>query len=244
VIEALEEKGITIDLIAGSSIGALVGALYATGTDGAGLRRIASDTTWARVVSLFDPVLRHGLLKGTKLERFIEQNVGGLRLDGCSIPLGVVATDIRSGEAVVLHEGVLAAAVRASVSVPGVFRPVWLDGRLLADGGLSIPVPAEPVRSMGADLVLAVDLDWERPLSDRSDEREPGARTTAYLSIGLLRRHLAAQDDRDADVVIRPRFEREVRWDGFLDPHELIERGRLAMDAKMAALESAITAWR
>ena len=242
VIERLEEHGVPIDFIAGSSIGALIGALYASGTDGAGLRRIASDTTWARIVSLFDPSLRHGLLKGVKLERFIQQNVGGLRLEGCSIPLAVVATDVRSGEAVVFQRGDLSAAVRASVSVPGVFRPVGLDGRLLADGGLSIPVPAEPVRNMGADVVLAVDLDSERPLSDPSDEREPGARATAYLSIALLRRHLAAQDARDADVIVRPRFGREIHWDGFLDPYELIDRGREAMDAQMTALDTAVAA--
>jgi hypothetical protein len=86
---------------------------------------------------------------------------------------------------------------------------------------------------MGADVVIAVDLDWERPLSDPSDVQAPGVREMGNRSLALLRRHLAAQDARHADVVVRPRFGREVRWDGFLDPEELVHRGREAMVAEM-----------
>jgi NTE family protein len=238
VIEVLEEHGVSIDVVAGTSIGALVGGLYASGVTSEGLRRLASGTTLPKVIGLFDPSLRHGLVRGTRLERFIEDEVGGLRVEGCQIPLAIIATDLRSGETVVFREGDLASAVRASVSVPWVFRPVQLDDRLLADGGLSMPVPAEQVRDMGADVVVAVDLDWERPVSDRSSEREPGAWQMANDSLALLRRHLAAQDARYADVVVRPKFGREVRWDGFLDPSELIECGRVAMGSQMAALEA------
>ena len=78
-----------------------------------------------------------------------------------------------------------------------------------------MPVPAEQVRDMGANVVIAVDLDWERPVSDSSSEREPGIWRIANDSLALLRRHLAAQDARYADVVVRPTFGREVRWDGF-----------------------------
>jgi NTE family protein len=124
-----------------------------------------------------------------------------------------------------------------------VFRPVEIDGRLLADGGLSMPVPAETVRDIGADVVIGVDLDWERPLSDPSDVQAPGVREIGNTSLALLRRHLAAQDARYADVVVRPRFGREVRWDGFLDPEELVHRGREAMVAEMTALETAIATW-
>jgi NTE family protein len=144
---------------------------------------------------------------------------------------------------VIFREGDLASVVRASISVPWVFRPVTIDGRLLADGGLSMPVPAEPVRDIGADVVIAVDLDWERPMNDPS-EQEPGAREMGNRSLALLRRHLAAQDARYADVVVRPRFGREVRWDGFLDPEELVGRGREAMVAEMTALETAVATWR
>jgi predicted acylesterase/phospholipase RssA len=121
---------------------------------------------------------------------------------------------------------------------------VEIEGRLLADGGLSMPVPAEPVREMAADVVIAVDLDWERPLSDPSDTKAPGVREMGNTSLALLRRHLAAQDARHADVVVRPRFGREVRWDGFLDPEELVLRGRDAMVAQMTSVETAIAAWR
>lgn len=242
-IQVLEEHEVSIDVVAGSSIGALVGALYCSGNDGEALHQIASDTTLLKIIPLFDPSLRHGFLGGTKLERLIKKFVGGRRVEECQIPLAVIATDLRSGEVVVFREGDLASVVRASISVPWVFRPVEIDGRLLADGGLSMPVPAEPVRDIGADVVIAVDLDWERPLSDPSDVQAPGFREMGNTSLALLRRHLAAQDARYADVVVRPRFGREVRWDGFLDPEELIHRGREAMVAEMTALEATIATW-
>jgi NTE family protein len=244
MIQVLEEHAVSIEVVAGSSIGALVGALYCSGSDGEALHRIASDTTLLKVVPLFDPSLRHGFLGGTKLERLIKTFVGGRRVEECGTPLAVIATDLRSGEVVSFREGDLASVVRASISVPWVFRPVEIDGRLLADGGLSMPVPAEPARDIGADVVIAVDLDWERPLSDPSDVKEPGVREMGNRSLALLRRHLAAQDARYADVVVRPRFGREVRWDGFLDPEELVGRGRDAMVAEMATLESAVATWR
>ena len=239
VIEVLEEHGVSIDFVAGTSIGALVGGLYASGATSEDLRRIASGATLRKIINLFDPSLRQGFIRGTRLERSIEDQVGGLRVEGCRIPLAIIATDLRSGETVVFQEGDLASAVRASVSVPWVFRPVQLEGRLLADGGLSMPVPAEQVRSMGAEVVVAVDLDWERPVNDPSKEDEPGLWQIANDSLALLRRHLAAQDARYADVVVRPAFGREVRWDGFLDPDELIECGRVAMRSQMGALEAA-----
>jgi NTE family protein len=244
MIQVLEEHGVPVDLVTGSSIGALIGALYCSGNDGEALYGIASDTTLLKIIPLFDPSLRHGFLGGTKLERLIKEFVGGRRVEDCRIPLAVIATDLRSGEVVVFREGDLASVVRASISVPWVFRPVEVDGRLLADGGLSMPVPAEPARDMGASMVIAVDLDWERPFSDPSDVRAPGAREMGNRSLALLRRHLAAQDARYADVVVRPRFGREVRWDGFLDPEELVLRGREAMVAEMTALETAIAARR
>jgi NTE family protein len=244
VIEMLEEREVSIEVVAGSSIGALVGALYCSGSDGEGLHKTASDTTLLKVIPLFDPSLRHGFLGGTKLERLIKKFVGGRRVEECETPLAVIATDLRSGEVVIFREGDLASVVRASISVPWMFRPVEIDGRLLADGGLSMPVPAEPLRDTGADVVIAVDLDWERPLTDPSVVQEPGVREMGNRSLALLRRHLAAQDARYADVVVRPRFGREVRWDGFLDPEELIRRGREAMVAEMTALETAVATWR
>jgi NTE family protein len=244
VIQVLEEHEVVVDVVTGSSIGALVGALYCSGSDGVALHRIASDTTLLKIIPLFDPSLRHGFLGGTKLERLIKEFVGGRRVEECRIPLAVIATDLRSGEVVVYREGDLASVVRASISVPWVFRPVEIDGRLLADGGLSMPVPAEPARDIGADVVIAVDLDWERPFSDPSDAQAPGAREMGNRSLALLRRHLAAQDARRADVVVRPRFGREIRWDRFLDPDEPVDRGREAMVAEMTALETTIATWR
>ena len=245
VIQVLEVHNAPIDVVAGSSIGALVGGLYCSGKDGTALHRIASDTTLLKIIPLFDPSLRHGFMGGTKLERLIKRFVSGRRVEECQIrsPSSPPISADRERWSC-SATGDLASVVRASISVPWVFRPVEIDGRLLADGGLSMPVPAEPARDVGADVVIAVDLDWERPLSDPSNERAPGVREIGNTSLALLRRHLAAQDARSADVVVRPRFGREVRWDGFLDPEELVLRGREAMVAEMAALEAAIETWR
>src|SRR5512143_2571633 len=158
VIRALAEAGIEPDLVCGTSIGALVGAAYVGGE----LDRLE---TWVRglrvqtVVSFLDFSLGGGLIKGAKLIEFFRSHFVDRDIRELARPFGAVATDLQRGREVWLREGGVSDAVRASIALPGLFTPVQRDGRWLVDGGLVNPVPVSLCRAMGADLVIAVDLN-------------------------------------------------------------------------------------
>lgn len=156
VLTVLEREGIPIDYVAGVSAGSLVGSAYCAGLEIPELRDLAAQTGWRDVVTLTWP--RQGFVSFAKMETFLEEILGELDIRDLAIPFAAVATDMRRGEQVILREGRLATAVRASCSVPGFITPVELDGMLLADGGVSDNLPVDAVREMGADYVIGVDL--------------------------------------------------------------------------------------
>ena len=157
VLRALAEADIQINCVAGTSIGALVGAIYSSGRI-ALLEEAALKMDWGRIVSFLDVVFpRSGLIDGKKIETFFRGHVQKTRFEDLRVPFAAVATDLRSGSAVILKSGDLIEAVRASISIPGIFTPVVLNGRVLVDGGLVDPVPVTVARSLGADRVIAVD---------------------------------------------------------------------------------------
>jgi len=199
VIKALKENNIVIDFIAGSSIGAMIGGFYASGLDIKEIEEIALSTNWHRVFSLlFDPRLKQGLIGGEKLKTFIEDCISGKRFEDCKIPFAAVATDLKTGEIVILDKGEMASAIRASISIPLVFKPVEIEGRVLADGGLSAPVPVEIVRNMGADIVIAVNLNKHY----YSEKWKPGWYNIVNDSLNILQHHLALLTTANADIVI------------------------------------------
>ena len=159
-IEALEEAGIPIHVIAGCSVGSYVGAIYASGGL-ASLKQFILQMDGKKMFSYFDVILpRSGLLDGTKkLREFLSGHTDAETFDDLSVPLKMVATDLASGDKVVLDSGDLFAALRATMSMPGLFAPTRLKGRWLVDGGLVDPVPVGVARAMGADVVIAVDLN-------------------------------------------------------------------------------------
>jgi len=157
VIRALREAGIEPDILCGCSIGALVGAAYADG-DIEALEHWVTSLRWHDVVGLLDPGFSGGLIKGDKLIGFFERHFVDKDFSALPLPFACVATELATGREVWLKEGSVAAAVRASIALPGLFAPVTLDGRLLVDGGLVNPVPVSLCRALGADIVIAVDL--------------------------------------------------------------------------------------
>lgn len=161
VLRALRDAGIQVDVVAGTSMGAFVGAMFAAGQ----LERLERDFLgfdWASIASLLDPVFpRSGLLDGVKIGDFMRAHVQQANIEDLPMPFRAMATDIATGEEVVLGSGDLIAAVRASIAVPGVFTPVRSNGRVLVDGGLVNPVPVSAARALGADLVIAVDLNHD-----------------------------------------------------------------------------------
>jgi len=225
VLKVLEDNNIPIDSIAGSSIGALIGGFYAATRDITEIEQIALKTNWRQMLSLIDPSLHLGLLGGKKVRYFIDSYIDKIHFKNLKIPLTIIATDIKSGEVVFINEGNVASAIRASISFPLVFEPVKRGMKLLADGGLSLPVPVETVRKMGAGIVIAVNLDDDYFSNDQN--HSIGFYRIANHSINLLRHHLSLWNIKDADIVISPKTG-DVKWDKFMDGKDIIMSGEAA----------------
>ncbi|HEY9198875.1 MAG TPA: patatin-like phospholipase family protein, partial [Gammaproteobacteria bacterium] len=192
VIRALADAGIEPDIVCGTSIGALVGAAYVDGD-------LDQMETWVRslrlqtVVSFLDFSLSSGLIKGDRLIEFFRSHFVDRDIRELDRPFGAVATDLRRGREVWLREGRVSDAVHASIALPGLFTPVQRDGSWLVDGGLVNPVPVSLCRAMGADIVIAVDLNWDlmgrhfRPEPEPAPAVPPGpfASLLGKLPMGL-----------------------------------------------------------
>ncbi len=188
VLKVLEREGIKVSAIAGSSIGAMVGGAYASGLP---LSRIEEEwltTSRAKLLRSFLPTFpRTGLSSGAGLRRYLREILGDARIEELPIPFAAVATDLDTGEAVVLRAGPLVEAIRASTAIPGVFQPVRWEGRLLVDGGMVEPLPVRVCRDLGADIVIAVDTN-PAPRPTTPEGRRPWALVSQTLREGLLHR--------------------------------------------------------
>jgi NTE family protein len=160
VLKVLAEEGIRIDCVAGTSAGSIVGAAFCAGLSWQEIRDRARRLEWSHLASLMVP--RRGFLRLDKMERYIETSMGVRSFSDLEIPFAAVATDIATGQEVVFDSGPLGRALRASCSVPGIFEPLEIDGRILVDGGLVNDVPADVARRLGARVVLAVNLNARR----------------------------------------------------------------------------------
>jgi len=158
-IRALEERGIKFDLICGTSIGALVGAVYASQQLDQ-FEQWVKSLVWSKVVRLMDITWKGGLIRGQRLFNLFRATFQDVEISELAMPFGAVATELSSGREIWLRDGKLLDVVRASCAMPGLFTPVARNGTLLVDGGLVNPVPVSMCRAMGAELVIAVDLSW------------------------------------------------------------------------------------
>ncbi len=156
ILKVLKKHNIPIDLIAGTSIGAVIGAAYCAGVEPEELEKISLTKDWKELVDFTIP--KKGFIIGQKIKNYIRQLTKNKRFSDLRIPLSVVATDLNKQEKVVFERGNVANATRASISLPGIFNPVRLGSRELVDGGLVDPVPFAEVIRRGADIVIAVDL--------------------------------------------------------------------------------------
>ena len=193
----LEEQGIRPDLVVGTSAGSLVAALYAAGHGGAALGELARHMDEGALADWSFP--GRGLLKGEALARFVRDHTSGRTIDQMPMPLGIVATDLDSGEPILFRLGDTGTAVRASSAVPAVFQPVRIGSREYVDGGLVSPVPVRFARQMGATLVLAVDISQSPEGAATGDPFKLLLQTFAIMGRSINRWEL-----RDADLVLRP----------------------------------------
>ena len=238
VIQVLEQSGIRPDLVVGTSAGSLVAALYASGLDGAALERAALSMDEATLTDWMLPLVNRGLLRGDALARYVRQAVGGRLLQDMSPPLGVLATDLASGQGVLFRRGDAAQAVRASSAVPGVFAPVAIAGREYVDGGLIAPVPVSQARAMGAEVVLAVDISADPQGNNASGLLSLLLQTTAIMGQSINRFELAS-----AEVVLRPALSGVGSAD-FASRQRSIAAGRAAMQAALPRLRSELARLR
>jgi len=193
VLRVLEQEKIPVDCIAGTSAGSFVGAAYAAGLRGDQLLKLALEIKWRHIARPVWP--RHGFFSFARMESYITSLMGDLTFGDLEIPYAAVTADLKTGERVVLKEGRVAPAVRASCSVPGIVTPVPLNGRLLVDGGIVDNLPISVVRELGADVVIAVGLGVPRADYPRGPFRA-GIAAIEYLIIH------AADDPVTADVYI------------------------------------------
>ena len=232
VIKALEAQGIVLDLVVGTSAGAVVGALYAAGNDGFALQKLAHKLDESKISDWSVP--DRGVLKGDALQKFVNEAVGQRPLEGLKKPFGVVATDLGNGESILFRSGNTGQAVRASATVPGVFRPVPISGREYVDGGLSSLIPVRYARQMGADVVIAVDIS-----AQPNNQPLRGTLDVLLQTFTIMGRNLARYELKDADVVIRPQVGNVGSTD-FMARHDAILEGEKAAFAAMPQIREAL----
>lgn len=227
VIQVLEEAGIHPELVVGTSAGSLVAALYASGRNGAQLQQIAETMEEAALTDWTLPFFGRGVLRGEAIARYVNAQVDGRLIESMAIPLGIVATDLHSGEGVLFRRGDTGVAVRASSAVPSVFQPVLISGHEYVDGGLVAPVPVRYARQMGAELVIAVDIS-NAPESNAAG----GALQVVLQTFTIMGKSINALELRGADVVVRPALP-GIRSVDFSARRQSIEAGRAAMRAAL-----------
>lgn len=198
VLEVLEEEQIPIHYVAGTSVGAIVGALYAAGISTKEMKKIISKISWRQLVNLVFP--KSGILKTDGIANLINQVMGEKSFDQLEKPFAVVATDVSTGQEVIIRNGTLAPAIRASATLPGIFEPICIDGKYLLDGGLVNNVPASVARAMGADFVIAVDL------GGIGEQIPRNLLQLVFHAFAIMAARNEANATEWADIVIKPKL--------------------------------------
>ncbi|RZI79957.1 MAG: patatin-like phospholipase family protein [Rubrivivax sp.] len=199
VLQVLEEQGIKPDLVVGTSAGSLVATLYASGKTPVEMASLAMSLDESTITDWVFP--GRSVLKGEALAKFVRGFTGGRQIEQMAVPLGIVATDLRNGQAILFRRGDPGTAVRASSSVPAVFEPVKIAGHEYVDGGLVSPVPVKYARAMGADLVIAVDIS-----AIPEGQATKGAVDILLQTFNIMGHSISQYELQDADVVMKPKL--------------------------------------
>jgi len=201
VLKVLEQEGVPIDLIAGTSVGAFIGALYAGGQPISAFERVLPTVRWRQLVRFALP--HQALVSNHPMAGFLEKYIGPAQFEDLAIPFAAVATDARSGEAYIFNQGRVSHAVCASTAIPGIIKPVNYEQRLLVDGAVVHPVPVALAKSMGADIVIAVDLS--APASANGELKN--FVVSVLNTIDIMNRKILVEELQLADIVLNPRSE-------------------------------------
>ncbi len=228
VIQVLEESGIKPHCVAGTSAGSLVAALYASGLNGTELAKLALRMDESAITDWSFP--GRGVIRGEALARYVRQQTQGRLIEQLPMPLGIVATDLDSGQGTLFRRGDLGQAVRASSAVPAVFQPVRIANREYVDGGLVSPVPVRYAREMGAEMVIAVDISTPPEGQPTSDPFSLLLQTFSIMGKSINQFEL-----READVVVRPALAGVGSAD-FSARQRAIQAGRTAALGQLASI--------
>jgi NTE family protein len=237
ILEVFERERIPVDLIAGTSMGALVGALYARERDASLIKKQAAALDWIGVTSLVDLAIpKSGFIGGKRVINLLRRFLGDARFEDLDIPFSCVATDIIRGEEVIIDKGPVVEGVRASISIPLIFSVVKRDGRYLVDGGLVNQVPISIARQMGADFVIAVDVTPSKTeranyLLKNEEKKEPGIFQVIVQTIYLGTYMTAESASEMADVVIHPHL-------AHIGPGDFHRASECILEGEMTAVDA------
>jgi NTE family protein len=198
VLKVMEEFEIPVDTIAGTSVGSIIGALRAGGKTAREIQSFSENIAWTKLLQLSFSGL--GLAKTKRMEELVESILGDLSIESLSIPFAAVAVDIGAYKEVIFTNGPVARAVRASSSIPGIFEPVMDGDRALVDGGVMNNLPTEVARSLGADIVIAVDLNAGITVGDKPSNLFD----ISYRSFAALMWNTSRNGRNSADILIEP----------------------------------------
>lgn len=236
VLKVFQEENIPIHIISGSSMGALVGALYGTGHSMEMLYKLSS--AFQRKFFLDWTVPKMGFIAGRKLKDFIHLFTHGKRIEDLNVQLAIVATDIQAAEKVVFTEGPIAEAVRASIAIPGILVPEKVNGRLLVDGGVIDRVPVSVAKEMGADIVIGVDV---------TSVKKNAEITTIFdvimQSIDILQLEIIESRKMASDVMIRPAID-SYNSRAFTHITDIIAAGERAAHEHVDLIKQLISEWK
>jgi len=230
VLKVLEANRVPVHMVVGTSVGSLVGSLYAYGYSSYDLQKVAMGLEKGDLADLTVP--DNGFVKGEKLEAYVNRMVRDTTMEHLRTPFYAVATDIGSGQETVFGKGNTGSAVRASCAIPGVFRPVRIGDRTYVDGGLVSPVAVDAARRRGANVVIAVDIT-----GDVDGSVPEGTLDTIFHSINVMYSKIAADQLSRADVVIRPKVGYIASGD-FTKRHEAILEGEKAAQEALPRIQS------
>jgi NTE family protein len=232
VIQVLEEAGVRVDVVAGTSAGSLVAALLASGMNGTDLAALALTMDEGAITDWSYP--SRGVLRGEALARYVRERTRGLQIEQMKLPLGIVATDLATGNAVLFRRGDTGTAVRASSAVPAIFQPVKIGEQEFVDGGLVAPVPVHFAREMGAEFVIAVDI------SSPPDAKATGDMFGMLLqTFAIMGRRINQFELGGADIVLRPALVGVASTD-FSSRVRAIRSGREAASALLPRIKAAL----
>jgi NTE family protein len=225
VLKILESNKIPIHMIIGTSVGSVVGSLYAYGCDAFKLQKLSFSIEKEDIIDLLY-IPSNGFIKGERLEEFINKTVNYTPMEKLKIPFYAVATDLEKGQEMVFGKGNTGTAVRASCSIPGIFRPVKIFNKMFVDGGVVSPVAVDAAKRLGADRVIAVDVS-----SGVEHTLPEGTVDTILQSINIMYSKLGSIQLDKADVVIKPKV-------GHIDSADFSRRHEAILEGEKAAVEA------